>query len=158
MSNRALPIYIDDHFAMISGEMDLAQRVASENTAHELGPFLVEYQRELQSQRDLLQALLAAQNQSPSVVKQTVTWLAEKLGRLKPNDAWSGYTDLARVLELEVLITAAQARLLLWETLLHALVNNGGIEDAQHATQQQLEALQTFHQQARQIAFPSVNN
>lgn len=158
MTNRALAIYLDDHFAMISGELELAHRVASENNSNEFGSFLVEYQRVLQSQRNLLQALLAAKGQTPSVVKQTVTWLAEKLGRLKPNDAWSGYTDLARVLELEVLITAAQARVLLWKTLEHAITDAEAdkprLQEAKRITEKQLESLNDLHHQARQIAFP----
>jgi len=157
MANQALPIYMDDHFAMIAGELELIQRVAGENASHELGPFLETYQVEVETQRNLLQGLLATQGQRPSQAKQTISWLAEKLGRLKPNDAWSGYTNLARVLELEGLIAAAHARQLLWETLRRAMADDAEnlprLDDAKCIADQHVGALGEFHKRAQQLAF-----
>ena len=159
MSDSALPIYMDDHYAMLSGELELAQRVASENEQNDLGPFLKDYQKELTSQSNLLQALLATQGQSPSMTKQALTWVAEKIGRLKQNDGWNEYTNLARVLELEVLISAAQARLLMWKTLNRVMTDKDAdkekLDQAKRTAEKQLRALKKFHRQAQQKAFPT---
>lgn len=158
MSNKALSIYMDDHYAMLCGEVELANRVASENQQNDLGPYLTKFAHELDSQRNLLQALLATQGESPSTAKQALTWVAEKIGRLKPNDGWSEYTNLARVLELEVLISATQARVLMWKTLDRVLTDQEAdkdkVESAEHDSEKQLKSLKKFHKEAQQQAFP----
>lgn len=157
MTNRALSIYMDDHYAMISGELELAQRVAGENSEGELGAFLGNYVRELKSQSNFLDAILASQGQTPSVAKQALSWVAEKLGRLKPNDGGSGYTDLARVLELEVMLTAAQARRLMWKTLNRVLTDADAdmvrVQLVKTNCDDQVKALKQFHREAQQLAF-----
>ncbi len=157
MTNRALSIYMDDHYAMISGELELAQRVAGENSQGELGTFLSSYVRELKTQSNFLDALLASQGQSPSVAKQALSWVAEKLGRLKPNDGGSEYTDLARVLELEVMLTAAQARRLMWKTLNRVLTDADAdmarLEETKRTCDDQVKSLKQFHRDALQLAF-----
>ena len=157
MSSSALPIYMDDHLAMIAGELELVKRIAGENEASELEAFLNDYHLVLSQQRDLVKSSMQAQGKGPSPVKQMLTWVTEKIGRLKPNDAMSGYTDLARVLELEVLISAATARLLLWETLSgESPFGEHGKEDfdqAHRTSEDNLQSLRRFHHQAKQIAF-----
>lgn len=159
MSNRALQIYMDDHYAMLSGELELANRVASENAETDLGPYLVDYQKELQKQRNLLEALLATQDQSPSMAKQALTWVAEKIGRLKPNDGGSGYTNLARVIELEVLLTAAQSRLLMWKTLNRVLTDKEAdlekVDEAKRVSERYVKSLKRLRREAEERAFPA---
>ena len=157
MSSSALTIYMDDHLAMIAGELELVKRVAGENEASELGSFLDDYHSVLNQQQDLVKSSMQAQGKGPSPVKQMLTWATEKIGRLKPNDAMSGYTDLARVLELEMLISAATARLLLWETLSgESPFGEHGKEDfdqAHRASEDYLNTLRRFHRQAKRFAF-----
>lgn len=159
MSSSALHIYLDDHLAMISGELELVKRVASENKASELGRFLDGYYSLLSQQQELVKSSMQAQGKGPSPVKQMLSWVTEKIGRLKPNDALAGYTDLARVLELEVLISAARARLLLWETLSGQSPlgehGKGDFDQAQQASEEHLQSLRKFHEHAKQIAFQS---
>jgi hypothetical protein len=53
-----------------------------------------------------------------SPVKLAFGWSAEKLGRLKPNGQLTGYTPLARLLELEGLAAGINAKHALWLSLL----------------------------------------
>jgi len=157
MSREALPIYMDDHLAMMTGEMELAQRVASENDETELGRFLLRYQTSLSEQHSQLRSIMQEGGNEASPLKQTMTWLAEKIGRLKPNDSLSGYTDLARVLELEMLITGVQLRIQLWETLSEILTDKPQhaemIGRAKELSVRQLSSLREFHQLAKRVAF-----
>ena len=157
MSASALHIYMDDHFAMITGELELVQRVARENESTELGRFLREYGDSLSKQRDVLSTIMQGEGKEASPLRQAMTWLAEKVGRLKPNDAFSEYTDLARVLELEMLISGAQLRLLLWETL--DWVTPESQDQASQITRikkvsvKSLASLREFHEYAKRTAF-----
>src|SRR4051812_39743824 len=54
---------------------------------------------------------------APSPLKHAAGWTAEKLGRLKPNGQLTGYTPLARVLELEGLAAGIRAKEALWLSL-----------------------------------------
>jgi len=157
MSASALHIYMDDHFAMIIGELELVQRVARENESTELGRFLQEYEDSLSRQRDVLSSIMQGVGIDASPLKQTVTWLAEKVGRLKPNDAFSEYTDLARVPELEMLISGAELRLLLWETLRCETSADqeqpSQITRIEEVTAKSLASLREFHEYAKRTAF-----
>lgn len=157
MTHSALATYLNDHLGLITGEIELARRVASENEG-ELSSFLTTYADDVIGQKDLLENAVAAVGGSPSSLKQAAGWLAEKIGRLKPNDALVGYTNLARVIEVEALISAAEARLLLWQTLEGTTVpspqwSSSDAVHAQNATRQQLAALRDFHRTARERAF-----
>ena len=44
-------------------------------------------------------------------------WVAEKLGRLKPNGQILGYSPLSRLIELEMLALGITGKLSLWEAL-----------------------------------------
>ncbi|QDU75454.1 hypothetical protein Pan97_24860 [Bremerella volcania] len=162
MSKAALSIYMDDHYAMLSGELELVHRVKKENPKGELEKFLVDYEHELQSQRNLLEALLASQGHSPSMAKQALTWVAEKIGRLKPNDGGSSYTDLARLLELEILLATAQARLLMWRTLNRVFTDRDAdmekLKQARKASDELVKSLKPLHREAEQRAFPKTDS
>ena len=57
----------------------------------------------------------------PHPVKDAGGWVAEKLGRLKPNNRPLGYSPLSRVLELEGLLIGVTGKLALWEALRDSL-------------------------------------
>lgn len=157
MSQEALLIYMDDHLAMMTGEIELAQRMASENDETELGRFLLSYGESVSEQQSQLRSIMYEGGKKPSPLKQTVTWLTEKIGRLKPNDSLCGYTDLARVLELEMLIAGAQLRIRLWETLSETLTeksrNAEMIDRSKELSVRQVASLREFHRLAKRVAF-----
>lgn len=154
MSDEALHIYLDDHLALMTAETELAKRVARENEGAELAAFLDDYTFEVQRQKQALEQPLGALDAGKRMAKQAAGWLAEKLGRLKPNDSLSGYTDLARVIELEGLIAAADARMMLWQTLGHIQrLSALGSAQLKVKTEQQLAKLREHHEQAAKLAF-----
>jgi len=117
MNDQRLEIYLNDHLALMVGEMQLAERSRGSNRGTPLGAFLWRLTRELEGQRSIVGDVLTRIGASESSLKQGVAWFAEKLGRLKLNDSLLSYSPLSRVLELEALAAAAQERIALWDTL-----------------------------------------
>ena len=120
MTDRYLSIYLRDHLAMGQGGIDLVRRMATANADNELGDLLDQFGKELQEEASDLKRALKLLDIEPSQLKKAGVWFAEKIGRLKLNGELRGYSPLSRLLELEGLMAAVQARKGLWMTLLDA--------------------------------------
>ena len=158
MNDTRLNIYLNDHLALMVGEIDLAGRCESSNRGTPLGDFLHRLRVEVEAQKSIVSDLIRRVGGSESIVKKGAAWFAEKLGRFKLNDSVLTYSDLSRVIELETLSAAAQERVALWDTL-NAVA--GGDERLSGITfsffydqsQQQLEELCTRRRYAAIQAF-----
>ena len=117
MRDERLRIYLNDHLALLVGELELARRCRSQNTTPPLSEFLDRLIADLKDQQSLVRDVIKRLGGTENVVKQGAAWLAEKLGRLKLNDSLVKYSELSRVLELEALAVTALERVALWETL-----------------------------------------
>lgn len=117
MNDTRLEIYLNDHLALMVGEIDLAARAESSNRGTPLGEFLHRLAVEVEAQKSIVGDLIRRVGGSESVVKKGTAWFVEKLGRLKLNDSVLTYSDLSRVIELETLSAAVQERVALWDTL-----------------------------------------
>ncbi len=117
MNDTRLNIYLNDHLALMVGEIELAGRCASSNRGTPLGDFLHRLGVEVEAQKSIVSDLIRRADGSESMVKKGAAWFAEKLGRFKLNDSVLKYSDLSRVIELETLSAAAQERVALWDTL-----------------------------------------
>jgi hypothetical protein len=117
MKDDRLRIYVNDHLALLVGEIELAQRCQSSNAQSALGDFLAQLVVELKEQRQIAGEVLQKLGGRESLLKQSAAWFAEKLGRFKLNDSLLTYSSLSRVVELEALAAAAQERVFLWESL-----------------------------------------
>ena len=117
MNNERLKIYVNDHLALLVGETELAERCHKANGEASLGQFLQQLSADLHSEEQLLRDVLERIGGTPSLVKQSMAWLAEKVGRLKLNDALLEYSELSRLVELETLFGAAHERQSFWENL-----------------------------------------
>ena len=154
-----LSIYLNDHLAMFTGEMELAQRTARENESTQLGMFLHRYVGEVSEQKRGVEHLLNTIGEEPSMAKQAAGWILEKVGRLKMNNSLTTYSDLSRLLEVEMLSTLATSRLYLWQTLKpHGTdtcfsTASGDFARFVTETQRQIEALEEHRSQAAGKAF-----
>jgi len=117
MNDKCLTIYLDDHLALIVGELELAQRCRSSNQETTLGEFLQRLEAEVSTQQSVVADLLRNIGGEESCLKQGAAWMAEKLGRLKLNGSWLKYSALSRLVELQTLEAAATERTAMWETL-----------------------------------------
>src|SRR3954452_8898133 len=118
MPARFLPIYLNDHLAGATLGVELARRTLRENDGNEYADFLRGLLQEIAADRDTLGDLMRRLDVPRWPVKGVGAWRAEEVGRLKPNGQLTGYTPLARLLELEGLAAGINAQHGLWRSLL----------------------------------------
>lgn len=118
MSDRALAIYLGDHFAGATAGVELARRVRSSNRDNEnFGEPLARICEEIEADRETLRQLMEQLEIDPGRLKPAAGWLAEKLGRLKLNGQLHGYAPLSRVVELEGLNIGIAGKTCLWRSM-----------------------------------------
>lgn len=117
MANPFLAIYLNDHLAGSVVGVELARRARASNEETELGRTLAEVCGEIEADQQTLRRLMARLDIAESKVKISGAWVAEKLGRLKPNGQLRGYSPLSRVVELEGLCAGVAGKAMLWKAL-----------------------------------------
>lgn len=137
--NRYLAIYLNDHLAGATLGVELARRTLSENEEGELGEFLRWLCAQIVEDRAALLALMERHGVHPSLVKSGGAWVAEKLGRLKPNGHLTTYSPLSRLLELEGLAAGIEGKLALWLALEDGGLDVAGLADRAREQRARLE-------------------
>jgi hypothetical protein len=117
MSNQYLRIYLNDHLAGAVAGVELAKRVAGNNKGTEFFDELETLRTDIQEDRDRLMKLMNQLDIPQNPVKPPVSWIAEKIGRLKFNGRLTGYSELSRVVELEALALGVEGKSGLWTAL-----------------------------------------
>lgn len=120
MNARRLKIYLDDHLALMTGEIELIGRSHASNQDEPVGFYLNTLKAAVQKQRDKLSEI--AQCLAPGATlagnaKNMIAWLGEKMGRFKMNGTLLTYSPLSRLVELEALAALAEERRCLWSVL-----------------------------------------
>src|SRR5215207_2344206 len=154
---KLLEIYLQDHYAGSTGGLELAKRTAKENEGTEFGGPLTRIAGEIREDRDVLKRIMGSLDVSPAPVKAGLAWAAEKAGRVKPNGQLRGYSPLARLLELEALVTGVTGKLSLWRALQRVAPGEGRLdlhelEDRERRAQDQLAHLHELRDRAATIA------
>lgn len=72
---------------------------------------------EIEADRDTLERVMEELGVGKDHLKPAAAWLAEKLGRLKPNGQLRGYSPLSRLVELEGLYIGISGKSRLWKVL-----------------------------------------
>jgi hypothetical protein len=153
-----LETYLQDHRAGAAMGSDLARRLADENLGTPYEDVLLGIAQEIEQDVDTLDEIMERLGVSPSGVKIAGAKIAEKVGRLKPNDQLTGYSPLSRVLELEGLRGGVHAKLGLWDSLGELAQHDDrlDVEDLaalQARAEQQLDGLRRIHCQAARETF-----
>jgi hypothetical protein len=118
MPTDRLAIFLNDHFAGATVGVELARRTSASNREEpDYGTPLARLCEEIEADRTTLAAVMEARGVARDRVKPAAAWVAEKLGRLKPNGQLRGYSPLSRVLELEGLVVGITGKLRLWRLL-----------------------------------------
>lgn len=117
MSQKLLGIYLNDHLAGAIVGTELAKRAARNNQGMPLGKFLEDLCEDIEEDRITLESVMDDLGIPKSRIKEVGAWIAEKVGRLKLNGQFSGYSDLSRVLELEGLTLGVEGKLSMWRSL-----------------------------------------
>ncbi len=115
---RYLPIYLNDHLAGSTIGLELAKRTAASNRDNkEFGPALERIRDEIEADKRTLEAVMDELGIGRDRLKPVGAWVAEKLGRLKPNGHLRGYSPLSRLIELEGLYVGISGKARLWGVL-----------------------------------------
>jgi hypothetical protein len=117
MNRKLLGIYLNDHLAGATGGLELAKRARGANKDNEYGEVLERIAREIDEDREALKGIMARLEIGTDRSKVAAGWVAEKVGRLKPNGQLTGYSPLSRLIELEGLALGITGKVSLWEAL-----------------------------------------
>jgi hypothetical protein len=117
MRLRLLAIYLNDHRAAGLATLDLARRCWSRTRGEPLGDDLQQFIREQREDCDELEELMDRLGLPRDRLKASAARLAERIGRLKLNGQLVGYSDLSRLIELDGLCLAVEAKIGLWRNL-----------------------------------------
>lgn len=112
-----LATYLRDHHAGATAGVELARRAARSNQGNRYGDELARIAVEIAEDRDALEQVMSELGVRADPLKDRAAWVAEKVGRLKPNGSVIGYSPLSRVVELEGLVLGVTGKLALWESL-----------------------------------------
>jgi len=157
LSDDHLTIYLNDHLAGSTFGVELARRCRASNRGNEFGPFLEELVTEVETDREELERIMDRLERPHDRIKPAAGWLAEKLGRLKPNGRVLGYSPLSRLLELEGLSAGVRGKLALWRALRAIAPSEPRLSEAQldrltYRAEEQLEQLAAKQARAAQLA------
>lgn len=114
MPDKLTHIYLNDHLGASTAGIELTKRCLSNNNRSSLGEYLKAFLGEITEDQGTVESVLRATGGMPDRYKSMFGWIAEKLGRLKPNGQLRGYSDLSRVLELEGLSAGVEAKKAMW--------------------------------------------
>jgi hypothetical protein len=151
----SLSVYLKDHYAGSTFGVDLARRLAEENTDRpKFGDFLTRLAAEIEEDRETLKSIMESLEVSADPLKAGMAWLAEKGARLKMH----GASDLSRVLEMESLLGGVEGKLGLWRALRIVAPSEPRLDAAQIAdlfarAERQIEGLRERQGLAAEDAF-----
>ncbi len=153
-----LTTYLSDHAAASVAMIELAKRSRENNKGTELGDYLSRTIPRLENEHSALEHLIKQMNASESTVKNIAAWGAEKLGRLKLNDAVLRYSELSRIVELEGLIAATEIKIIMWKALkthadLNPDISGPDMDRFIRENQTMKENLKGYHQAAARVGF-----
>jgi hypothetical protein len=116
--DRFLRIYLNDHRAGATGGISLARRCQRNNGESALGEELRSIVEEFREDAASLSRIASELGIRENWFKQSAAKAAEWLGRLKLNGEIRTYSPLSRLLELELLLAAIDAKRSLWNALM----------------------------------------
>lgn len=114
---RRLRIYLHDHLAAATLARELANRSLGRNQGSELGTFLERFLEDQSRERAMLLEIMRRMSVAPQTFKVAAAWMAERIGRLKPNGQLTGYSPLSRLLEIEGLLGLIRGARSMWLAL-----------------------------------------
>ena len=117
MARRALGIYLNDHLAGATMGRDLARQLESQGEGTPLGERMGSIAAAIEADREELEDLMERLGTTANPLKQSVTWLTEKVARLTFTGATSGDRELGTFLALETLSLGVEGKLALWQAL-----------------------------------------
>jgi hypothetical protein len=160
--DRALAVYLRDHFAGSTAGLALARRCRREYGGTALGEVLASIEAEIDEDRQALQATMSLLGVTPSIFKSALGAVAEPVGRLKSNGRIFRRSPSTPVVELEALAAGILTKRNLWRSLRAAasglgagVLDVGELDRLIDRATSQLDRVLAAHEQAARDAFGS---
>ncbi|MEV5751452.1 hypothetical protein AB0L00_26825 [Actinoallomurus sp. NPDC052308] len=112
-----LGIYLNDHLAGATAGVELARRGAGTHKGKKSGALFRQLAEEIAEDRAALLRIMRTLGVSAQQYKVCAGWIAEKIGRLKPNGHLTSRSPLSDLLELEVMRLGIEGKASGWRTL-----------------------------------------
>lgn len=158
-SRKLFQLYVKDHFAGAVGGTELCKRAATREKGSPFGVPLEELSADIEHDLQHLREVAETMGADPkALVKESLAWFAEKLGRLKLNGRIVERSPLSLVLELELLQGAVMSKRAVWQTLSELREHEPSldrfeIDEMLHRAEEQHDRLRELHQRAVRRAF-----
>ncbi|MGI8336167.1 hypothetical protein ACRYCC_40015 [Actinomadura scrupuli] len=112
-----LGIYLNDHLTGATAGMELARRMAGSQHMPDARDELRRLADEIAEDRAALTQIMETLGVPLRHYKVYLGWVAEKVGRIKPNGRLVGRSPLSDLLELESLMLGVEGKAALWRVL-----------------------------------------
>lgn len=112
-----LALYLQDHVAAATGGLELFRRAARSQLDPQRKTALSRLTGEIAEDRDTLTGLMERLGVERPPLRVAAGWVAEKVGRLKPNGTLLRRSPLSDVIELEAMRSGVAAKMDLWQLL-----------------------------------------
>lgn len=112
-----LHIYLNDHLAGATAGVELARRVAGTHKGKKSGEAFQDLAKEIGEDRDALLRMMRALGVPVRQYMVYAGWIAEKIGRLKPNGHLRSRSPLSDLVELEAMRLGIEGKASGWRTL-----------------------------------------
>ncbi|GGT46069.1 hypothetical protein [Streptomyces purpureus] len=129
MNHQAVSIYLNDHLAGATSGVELARRIAGAHRSSGRAGELRRLADDIAEDRESLLELMDALDVTPRRYKVYGGWVAEKVGRLKPNGRVYHRSGLSTLIELEALRMGIQGKHQLWQALLPVVMEHDGFDE-----------------------------
>jgi hypothetical protein len=114
---RLLDIYLNDHLAGATAGVELARRIAKAQKDKKSGDAFERLAEEIAEDREALLRIMRALDVPVQRYKTYAGWVAEKVGRLKPNGRLTSRSPLSDLLELEMMRLGIEGKTSGWRSL-----------------------------------------
>ncbi|WP_329172882.1 hypothetical protein [Streptomyces sp. NBC_01477] len=155
-----LGIYLNDHLAGATFGVGIALRMAHQHRRAARGAVLERIAREIAQDRQTLLDIMDSLGVPARRYKIAGGWVAERLGRLKPNGVLYRRSGLSTFIELETLRLGVEGKTLVWQTLLAVATGEGHLDESRlrsllDRARNQKDELEELRLKAASVVFSS---
>ena len=115
--NDNVAAYLSDHLAGSVAAIELIDDLTNASEDESLKQFFSDLKRDIESDQEVLEQLIARAGESEGVVRKAAAWVSEKAARAKFKVAGEDFGGLGLVQALEILLLGIRGKELLWRAL-----------------------------------------
>lgn len=121
---KLLALYLQDHLTAATGGVELFRRAAKSQLDPQRRSDLTRLAVEVAQDRDTVTAIMKRLDVGRPPHRVAAGWLAEKVGRLKPNGTLLRRSPLSDVIEMEAMRAGVAGKMDLWRVLQRLSTND----------------------------------